>query len=143
MSEHVCRGLSEIVLIVDDVARGAAFYRDAIRLISARPANDEWAWFRAGVEGDSCWLALHKGALLFEEHSPRKDLPMGARFGGATHFALRVDIGRLDECAAHLRGMGVEVHGPVDFDWMGARGARSIYCFDPDGNLVELWAAVE
>lgn len=142
MSEHVCRGLSEIVLIVGDVARSAAFYRDAIRLIPARPANDEWAWFWAGAEGDSCWLALHRGTLLFEEHSPLKLLPMGERFRGATHFALGVDIGRLEECAGHLRRMGVEVFGAVEFDWMGPRGARSIYCYDPDGNLVELWAAV-
>ncbi len=142
MTAPVCRGISEIVLIVEDVARGAAFYRNAIRLIPARPANDEWAWFWAGAEGESCWVALHKGALLFEEHSPLKSIAMGSRFGGATHFALRVDIGRLGECAAHLRGMGVEVHGPVDFDWMGPKGARSIYCYDPDGNLVELWAAV-
>ena len=136
----MCRRLSEIVLIVEDVARSAAFYRDAIRLIPARPANDEWAWFWAGAEGDSGWLALHKGKLLFEEHSPFTGLAIGSRFKGATHFALRVDIGRLGECAAHLRGMGVEVHGPVDLEWMNA---KSIYCYDPDGNLVELWAAVE
>lgn len=142
MSSAVCRGLSEIVLIVRDVARAAAFYRDAIRLIPARPATDEWAWFWAGDEGRSCWLALHKGPLLFEEHSPLKEVPIGSRFNGATHFALRVEIGRLDECAAHLRDMGLPIHGPVDFDWMGARGARSIYCYDPDGNLVELWAGM-
>ncbi len=141
MSEAVCRGLSEIVLVVKDVAQAAAFYRDAIRLIPARPQSDEWAWFWAGAEGQSCWLALHKGPLLFEEHSPLKDSPIGSRFNGATHFALRVDIGRLEECAEHLRGMGIAVHGPVEFDWMAPRGARSIYCYDPDGNLVELWAA--
>lgn len=140
MSELVCRGLCEIVLVVEDVARSAAFYRDAIRLIPQTEPNEAWAWFWAGEPGVASRLALHKGKLLFEEHSPRKDLPMGARFGGATHFALRVDIGRLGECAAHLRGMGVEVHGPVELEWMNA---KSIYCYDPDGNLVELWAAVE
>ena len=80
------RGLSELVLIVPDVPAAAAFYRDLIGLIPARPPSDDWAWFWVGDPANLQRLAVHKGPLLFEEHSPR---PTGARFG-PTHFAFEV-----------------------------------------------------
>jgi catechol 2,3-dioxygenase-like lactoylglutathione lyase family enzyme len=78
------RGLSELVLIVADVPRSAAFYRDVVGLIPETGPTEEWAWFWAGAVGEAQRLAVHKGPLLFEEHSPR---PPGARFGNV-HFAL-------------------------------------------------------
>lgn len=40
----------------------------------------------------------------------------------------------------HVRGEGVEVHGPVRLDWMGA---DSYYVYDPNSNLLEWWARDE
>jgi hypothetical protein len=39
-----------------------------------------------------------------------------------------------------VRSAGVEVYGPVELDWMGA---RSYYFYDPDANLLELWSPEE
>lgn len=125
-------GLSELVLIVADLARAAEFYRDVVGLALARPITDEWAWFWSGEANASPYFALHRGTLLFEEKSP---LAAGQRFGRA-HFAFRVEREDLDPCLARLRAAGIEVLGPVALDWMNA---DSIYFYDPDANLVEYW----
>lgn len=127
------RGISEIVLIVREVKTSAQFYRAVVGLEPRTVADDEWAWFWTGEIGKAQYVALHKGTLLFEEHSP---LPEGKRWGHV-HFALDVPRERLEEAVEHVRGRGVEVYGPIDFDWMNA---RSYYFYDPDGNLLEFWS---
>jgi lactoylglutathione lyase len=127
------RGLAELVLIVEDVPSSARFYRDVVGLEPEHEASDEWAWFWAGDPDTPQRIALRRGSLLFEEHSP---LPEGQRFG-RVHFAF--DIGRreLEEAVQRVKRAGVDVYGPVDFDWMQA---RSYYFYDPDGNLLEFWS---
>jgi catechol 2,3-dioxygenase-like lactoylglutathione lyase family enzyme len=84
------RGLAELVLIVEDVPRSARFYQEVVGLELEHETSDEWAWFWAGKPGDPQRIALHRGSLLFEEHSP---FPEGERFGGA-HFAF--EVARID-----------------------------------------------
>jgi catechol 2,3-dioxygenase-like lactoylglutathione lyase family enzyme len=127
------RGLSELVLIVADVPRSARFYRDVVGLVPEKAPNADWAWFWAGDPGTRQRLAVHRGSLLFEEHSP---LPEGQRWG-RVHFALEVPAAKLEPAVEHVRGQGVNVYGPTHFDWMGA---NSYYFYDPDGNLVEFWS---
>lgn len=126
-------GLAEIVLVVDDVERSAHFYAEVVGLTPESPARDGWAWFWAGEPGRMQRLALRKGPLLFEEHSP---LPEGKRWG-RVHYALVVPHEKLEAAVEHLRGNGVEVYGPTYFDWMRA---TSYYFYDPDGNLLEFWS---
>jgi catechol 2,3-dioxygenase-like lactoylglutathione lyase family enzyme len=127
------KGLSELVLIVEDVPKAARFYEDVVGLELEHETSDEWAWFWAGRTGAKQRLALHRGTLLFEEHSP---LPPGERFG-RVHFAFEVSPDDLDESVEHVRAAGVEVYGPVELDWMDA---QSYYFYDPDGNLLEFWS---
>jgi catechol 2,3-dioxygenase-like lactoylglutathione lyase family enzyme len=124
-------GFSELVLIVDDVARSAEFYEEVVGLAPVSRTGDEWAWFDAG--GSRQRLAVHKGSLLHEEHSPH---PEGHRFGNV-HFAFEVPRERVEEAVAHVRSKGVAVYGPTELDWMNA---TSYYFYDPDGNLVEFWS---
>ena len=126
-------GLSEIVLIVSDVPRAARVYREVVGLQPETEPEDDWAWFWAGEPGQSQRVALHNGALLFEEHSP---LPEGERWG-QVHYAFCVPRDRLTSAVDHLHREGVEVYGPVRFEWMGA---DSYYFYDPDGNLLEFWS---
>lgn len=125
-------GLSELVLIVDDVPAGVRFYRDLIGLTLEKPASDDWAWFLLDTAGPTQRLALATGPLLFEEHSPK---PAGERFG-TVHFAIEVTPDEWDQIRSRLEAAGVEVFGPTHFDWMAATGH---YCYDPAGNLLELW----
>jgi catechol 2,3-dioxygenase-like lactoylglutathione lyase family enzyme len=123
-------GFAEIVFIVEDVSKAAQFYRDVVGLAPLRDPEEDWAWFWAGTPGDNQRIALHKGALLFEEHSP---LPVGERWG-AIHYAFEVPRDRLDNAVQHVRSKGVEVYGPVELEWMNT---RSYYFYDPDANLLE------
>lgn len=127
------KGFSEIVLIVADVIQAARFYRDVVCLIPCMEASADWAWFWSGMPGSSQRLALHKGNLLFEEHSPH---PPGQRFG-PVHYAFHVARPDLEAAASHIRGCGVAVFGPMRLEWMQA---VSYYFYDLDGNLLEWWS---
>jgi catechol 2,3-dioxygenase-like lactoylglutathione lyase family enzyme len=126
-------GLAELVLIVEDVPASTRFYENVVGLTLENEPSDDWAWFWAGQEGKQQRLALHRGTLLFEEHSP---YPEGERFG-RVHFALEVARDDLDEAVARVRGAGLEVFGPVELEWMNA---KAYYFYDPDGNLLEFWS---
>jgi len=126
-------GLAEIVLIVKDVLVSARFYEDVVGLKPESEVSDEWAWFWAGEEGTQQRVALHRGPLLFEEHSP---FPEGERFG-RVHFAFEVARDELDAAVGRVRSAGVEMYGPVELEWMNA---QSHYFYDPDGNLLEFWS---
>lgn len=129
-------GISEMVLVVEDVRAAARFYEEVVGLTPEKEPSEEWAWFWAGTPGDAQRIALRKGPLFFEEHSP---LPEGERWG-SVHYAFEVPNEKLDEAVEHVRGEGVEVYGPIRLDWMGA---DSYYFFDPDGNLLEWWSRDE
>lgn len=118
--------------MVNDVQAAASFYQDVVGLLPESHGDGAWAWFQVGEAGGSR-LALHRGELLFEEHSPR---PAGDRWG-AVHFGLHVDRDDLAKQVDRVRDHGVEIFGPVHLSWMAA---DSYYFFDPDGNLVEFWS---
>ena len=126
-------GISEIVLIVNDVQAAARFYREVDGLAPHTEANDEWAWFWTGEPDHSGRLAVHRGTLLYEENSPH---PPGARWGHV-HYALNVPRDRLQAALDRAREHGIKVYGPQRFEWMKATGH---YLYDPDGNLVEYWS---
>ena len=126
-------GLAEIVLIVNDVKASARFYRDVVGLTPESEPDDVWAWFWAGSVGQAQRVGLHKGSLLFEGQSP---LPTGERWG-QVHYAFNIPRAQLEEAVQHVGKQGVEVYGPVHFDWMKA---AAYYFYDPDGNLLEFWS---
>ena len=109
-------GISEMVLVVEDVPAAARFYEEVVGLTPEKESDEAWAWFWAGTPGEAQRIALRKGPLLFEEHSP---LPEGERWG-SVHYAFEVPRVKLDEAVGHVRDKGVEVYGPVRLDWMGA-----------------------
>ncbi len=126
-------GLAELVLIVEDVPASARFYEDVVGLTLEHETSDEWAWFWGGKVGAPQRVALHRGPLLFEEHSP---YPQGERFG-RVHFAFEVARDALDAAVDRVRKAGVEVYGPIELEWIRA---WSYYFYDPDGNLLEFWS---
>jgi len=118
------RGISEIILVVRDVAKSVAFYRDVVGLLPDNLDNQTLAWFWAGPEGKSQRLGITKGPLSFG----------AAHVKGPQHFAFGTERRRIPDLKAALERMGLEVEGPVEFKFWNA---RSIYFSDPDGNRVE------
>ena len=129
----VVSGISEIVLVVRDVAISAKFYREIIGLVPRTKETKEWAWFWVGDESSRQMLGIRKGKLLYEEHSP---MPPDKRWG-PIHFAMRVERSLLDTALQRVRSHGIEILGPEKFPWMRA---ISYYFYDPDANLVEFWS---
>lgn len=127
------RPLSEIVLVVRDVAASARFYGEVVGLALEREPSPDWAWFRLNSGPNPQRLAVTRHTLLFEEHSPR---PTGNRWG-PTHFAFQVSRAELLSEVERLKRTGLVIHGPTRLEWMKA---DSYYFYDPDANLVELWS---
>lgn len=117
---HV-QGFAELTLEVRDLALVERFYRDGLGL---RPMQrrDDRVWLAAG---ERCRLGLWlPGAKEF-----------GDEGGAHVHFAFSAEPGGLDALAERLRGHGVELRGPLEHPG----GDRSLYCVDPEGNVVEVW----
>jgi catechol 2,3-dioxygenase-like lactoylglutathione lyase family enzyme len=116
-------GISEIILVVADVQRSAAFYRDVVGLL---PENlgEKFAWFWAGPPGISQRIGITRGPLSFG----------AAHVRGPQHFALGTERARIPALKAALQAQGLDVEGPVEFKFWNA---LSIYFSDPDGNRVE------
>ncbi len=118
-------GLSELILRVQDVPRAVAFYRDVVGLTVERIDSPTWAWLWTGLPGALPRLGLTSRPLSFG----------AAHTGGPAHFAIAVPRDRIPEEKARLESLGIEVEGPVTFEFWQA---DSIYFSDPDDNRVEL-----
>jgi catechol 2,3-dioxygenase-like lactoylglutathione lyase family enzyme len=127
------RGISEIVLIVQDVEGSARFYRDVVGFVPRTEPDEGWAWFWAGPPGRLQSVGLREGTLLFEGMSPRRE---GERWG-PVHYAFEMPRERIVEALDRVRGSGVEVYGPVHFHWMKA---DSYYFYDADDNQLKFWS---
>ena len=124
-------GFDHLVLVVDDVERSLAWYRDVLGLDGVRV--DEW---RAGT---APFPSVRVDPTTIVDFVARGDgvRPGGTGGAGANtdHLCLVVDDCDLDEVARSGR-----------FDCIGAPTRRfgaqgdgtSLYVTDPDGNVVEL-----
>ena len=117
-------GISEVILVVPDVARSLAFYRDVVGLRVDDASHPNFAWLWAGLPGTQQRIGVTAGPLSFG----------AAHVKGPQHFAFGTESSRIDDLKAALEREGVEVEGPVEFRFWNA---RSIYFSDPDGNRVE------
>ena len=119
--------LDHIVLIVEDVDRSVAWYRDVLGLEALR--YDEWK--RGEVFFPS--LRINEGTII--DIVPRGDGERAPRDLNVDHFC--VTAAPLDLAEVAASGTFDVVEGPVE-RW-GARGdATSLYVRDPDGNVVEI-----
>jgi catechol 2,3-dioxygenase-like lactoylglutathione lyase family enzyme len=114
--------MDHIVLVVADVERSVAWYRDRLGLEVLR--LDEWKAGRVPFPS----VRVNQGTII--------DILAGARTGtNVDHLCLVVEPTDLDAVAS--AGEFDVVEGPVT-RW-GARGdGTSIYVHDPDGTVVEL-----
>ncbi|MFJ4346295.1 VOC family protein [Pseudomonas sp. NPDC089401] len=131
MRPFTLKHIDHLVLRVGDLPRSVAFYRDLLGCTVSRERPD------LGM------VHLATGTAMIDLVS--LDGPLGQPGGAAPgaqgrnlhHFCLRIEP--FDEAAltTYLEAAGVSVE-PAEKRY-GAEGeGLSLYCFDPDGNQVEL-----
>lgn len=124
LGDRTAWGISEVILVVQDVGRSLAFYRDVVGLQVDDASHPTFAWLWAGPRGRQQRIGITAGPLSFG----------ASHIKGPQHFAFGTENARIDELKAALEREGIEVEGPVVFRFWDA---RSIYFSDPDGNRVE------
>lgn len=120
---HV-RGLDHIVLTVSSLERTCDFYEAVLGM-----TRQTFAGGRTALAFGAQKINLHLAGKEYDPHA-------GSPKPGSADFCLIV--ADVKEAEAALKDAGVAIiEGPVEK--VGARGALiSVYCRDPDGNLVEL-----
>ena len=140
-------GLSEVAIAVADVAAAARFYTEVVGLVPEKIA-DSHAFLWAGSPGHQQRIILLSTSLRpIEQRSnstattPEESRHPAASLGpadfGRTHFALEVPRAHLATVLERVEAGGVEIWGPVEFEWMRS---LAYYFLDPDGHLVEFWS---
>jgi catechol 2,3-dioxygenase-like lactoylglutathione lyase family enzyme len=109
---------ANVTLLVSDMDRAIAFYRDVLGLPMGERFGDHFAW----VEAPGVRIGLHPGGKKpFTEHG--------------RHMQIGLKVDDMDEAAATLEKKGVKLTRVDD------KGSRVANFTDPDGNplyLIEL-----
>ncbi len=124
MGRMTIHHLDHLVLTVNDLDATCAFYRQlGMEVIT-------FASGRTALQFGDQKINLHPAAAPIAPHAARP-------VSGSADLCFIVK-GGLDEVVAHLQACGIAiVEGPVQRT--GATGPIvSVYCRDPDGNLIEL-----
>ena len=124
--------IDHLVINVTDVARSAEWYRNILGMeVKVFDPGDGKAPRASLVFGNQKINVRPKDADKVEWFTADHET------AGSDDLCF-LTTSRPDEVVAHLRANGVAIEeGPVNKQ--GARGTlRSVYCRDPDGNLIEI-----
>jgi catechol 2,3-dioxygenase-like lactoylglutathione lyase family enzyme len=143
--------IDHINLVVSDLERMIAFYRDALGLKVTKRATISGDWIAAtvgltDVHADVVYLELDAGPRIELIHYNRPELARPANIDqpnapGLRHFAFRVDD--IDGLVVRLKGAGVRFFADVQtvpdaqVTYTGGIRKRLVYFQDPEGNLLE------
>lgn len=120
----------ETALYVEDVARAALFYEEALGL-SPLSRDARLAAFDCGP--GSVLLLFQRGSTGETLRMPGGEIPPHEG-SGRLHFALAIAKDDLAAWEKRLEGAGVAIEARMEWP----RGGKSLYFRDPDANLVEL-----
>lgn len=123
------KGLSHVVLYVNDLEKMAAFYRDFLGLVRYREHPGRMIFMTADPEIEDHQLALAKG-----------------REGQAkiiAHIAWRVETpADVKEYYERCKALGVPIDHCVSHAYEEMGNTVSCYFLDPEGNCIEVYALV-
>ena len=123
-------GVLETAVYVADMERARRFYEEVLGL---RPMVADQRLCAYEVAGRSVFLLFLRGSTL-------ESLPVGDGFipphdgNGHLHFAFSIDAAEQTAWERRLADRGVAIESRVTWP----RGGTSLYCRDPDHNLLEL-----
>ena len=130
MSLGDIRNLDYTVLLCTDLAATRAFYADVMGFPLAFD-SERWVSFQVGA---SLLTLKPRGKSLDWDDGP---IPAGS---ASVQLAFRVPPHLLDQCYATLQAKGATILSPPR-DIPGFRH-RALFCRDPEGNVIELYAEV-
>ena len=123
------KGLSHVVLYVNDLEKMVAFYKDVLGLVKYREYPGRMVFFTADPKIEDHQLALTKG-----------------REGNAkiiAHIAWRVDTpAEVKEYYERFKRQGITIDHCVSHAYEEMGNTVSCYFLDPEGNRVEIYALV-
>jgi catechol 2,3-dioxygenase-like lactoylglutathione lyase family enzyme len=119
--------LSYVIVLCDDIDRMKTFYRDLFSF-PVDSETDESLALRVG----SVLLALRKRTRNYDGHSGGPESP-------GVQLAFLVSPSEVDECYELLTAGGVRILDPPTDQ---ARGHRTVYFADPEGNVLEVYAEI-
>ena len=124
------KGLYHSGIPVNDIDRAVAFYRDVLGMEVANVARDDLRGLgRADMRSGKSIVVLFQRPEPIDRDALAED--------GVTHQAFYVDGDDFDTAEERMRAAGVRIHEvPV----VERRSGRGFYFFDPDGNLLQLYA---
>src|SRR5438067_5194217 len=144
--------IDHVNLVVQDLERMGAFYRNALDLKETKRVTITGGWVATTVglpevHADVVYLELEAGPRveLIRYNRPAADRPAGVdqpNAPGLRHIAFRVDD--IDAAVARLRAAGVKFFSDIQqvpdtqVTYAGGIRKRLIYFADPEGNLLEL-----
>jgi catechol 2,3-dioxygenase-like lactoylglutathione lyase family enzyme len=124
MSGLPVKGVSELVLEVDDLDAAERFYTEVFGF----PVVERWG------DRDATWVMAGEGTRI-GLWRPFEGLA-GSRGGAHVHYALHIADVDYDAAIDRLRQHGYE---PDEHRFDAYDDSRAAYVTDPAGNVVELW----
>jgi catechol 2,3-dioxygenase-like lactoylglutathione lyase family enzyme len=145
--------IDHVNIVVEDLERMVAFYRDAVGLAVTKRATISGAWIGAvvglgdDVHADVAYLDFPSGPRieLIRYNRPTVARPAGVgkpNAPGLRHVAFNVDD--IDAATDRLRRAGVKFFSDIQtvpdaqVTYAGGIRKRLVYFADPEGNLLEL-----
>ena len=126
------RALAEIVLVVGDLQKSVAFYRDVLGLTVISPPETPATFLRVGAEG----AGVPQQVVLVPRPAGSPAAAADRMARGLHHIGLEVATADLEVERSRLAGLGYAVRaGTHPF-----LPVEAFYLDDPDGNEVEIVA---
>ena len=122
------RGLVEVVLVVEDIERSLAFYRDTLGLETISPAAVPVKFLRIGAARDGV-----PQQVVLIPRAMAADQPL-ARSRRLHHIGLEVAPEDFEGERERLASLGFEIRGGTH----PFMPVEAFYLDDPDGNEIEI-----
>jgi len=125
------KGVYHIGIPVNDVERAVKFYTEILGMTVAKLNRDDMGDHlnRADLRSSDSMVVLFQRPTAIEKDALKED--------GATHHAFVVSTEDFEIAVRKMADMGVKIHTVPTVDRPSGRG---FYFFDPDGNLLQLYA---
>jgi glyoxylase I family protein len=125
------RGVYHIGIPVNDVARAVKFYTEILGMTIAKLNRDDMGDHlnRADLRSGGSMVVLFQRPKPIEKDAVKED--------GATHQAFTVSPEDFELEVKKMKDWGVKVY---DIPTVERPTGRGFYFFDPDGNLLQLYA---